>query len=403
MIQDMTGESRVELADLVIREEDGDHIVGRVDSGEFVALPQVGARAVQLLRDGDSLEVISARLAEEYGEKVDMREFVADLAELGFVLSVNGVPVSSGQRDVATHLPWLHQSHIAWIFSLPAKICYGLLVLGGVLAVTLRPELLPSTRNLLLSDSPSVVITVNTALFLLVVAAHESAHLVAARSLGLPARISLGTRLYNLVAQTDLSALWSVPRAQRFRGYLAGIVSDVGLASTVVITQFLVPMPAWLNHSLSAMVVLIVLGLIAQLQLYMRTDLYFVLCELLGARNLFEDATIMLLGLLRMAPRNALQVSPRERRVVMLYMWLMVTGSAGAMAFFGWVVVPALVILFADAVRSIVSGITGGELIPVLDGVTTVGIEGGLWVLFVVVFVRSRREWMARIRKGLAA
>jgi hypothetical protein len=54
-------------------------------------------------------------------------------------------------------------------------------------------------------------------LFALTATVHELAHLAAARSLGVPARIGLSTRLFYLVAQTDVSGIWAAPRRARYR------------------------------------------------------------------------------------------------------------------------------------------------------------------------------------------
>jgi hypothetical protein len=79
------GDGEVVLHDLAIREEDGDHIVGRVATGVFVAVPAVGVRVIELLRQGLSVAETRERIAGA-GTEVDVDAFVADLRECGFVV-----------------------------------------------------------------------------------------------------------------------------------------------------------------------------------------------------------------------------------------------------------------------------------------------------------------------------
>ena len=47
--------SQVSLHPLAVQPEDGEFVVGRVDIGVFTSLPEIGTRALGLLREGSSL------------------------------------------------------------------------------------------------------------------------------------------------------------------------------------------------------------------------------------------------------------------------------------------------------------------------------------------------------------
>lgn len=72
----------------------------------------------------------------------------------------------------------------------------------------------------------------------------------------MPARISLGTRLYSLVAQTDVSGMWVASRADRMRTYLAGMGMDLVLGSVLVLARLLSGADGWPNHVMAAAVTL---------------------------------------------------------------------------------------------------------------------------------------------------
>jgi putative peptide zinc metalloprotease protein len=402
-------DSVVTLHDLVSQSEGDEYVVGRIETGEFVVLPEIGVRAIELLRSGYAVGNAEAALGAEIGDAPDLVEFTDELSAVGFVAAVDGVPVPGGNEFVATW-PWLGQQHVQWVFSGPAKLAYsGLVLLAAVLLVK-HPEFVPRYRDFFWTSSTSVVIVVNTAIFLVAIGLHEGAHLVAARSLGIPAQITLGTRLYNLVAQTNVSGLWSLPRRCRYRAYVAGMLWDLGLASVCIVALVLAPVPATVAGVLSALVLMIAVGTLLQLQLFMRTDVYFIAADLLRARNLFEDATVYLaawarrtLALLRLWPADVggdplVQLDAHERRVVKGYAWFMIAGTLVAVCVFAIFVLPVIVVLLARATNSIIRGVADGDIGMVVDGGVTWLIEGGFQVVFLVVFFRTRAAWLGRLR-----
>src|SRR5262245_18754476 len=84
---------------------DGDEfLVGDPQQREYVLLPQVGVRVIELLQTGRTLGSIVA----EIGPDVDVLEFVATLLELGFVSSVPTAPGEHhrlGPTRVAKRVP----------------------------------------------------------------------------------------------------------------------------------------------------------------------------------------------------------------------------------------------------------------------------------------------------------
>ncbi|MFF2464129.1 hypothetical protein [Streptomyces mirabilis] len=75
---------------------DGDEwIVGRLATGRFVALPEVGKQALDLLGQGLSTTEVEERLRETTGDDIDVPDFVEALVDLGFVAEVDGREVAS--------------------------------------------------------------------------------------------------------------------------------------------------------------------------------------------------------------------------------------------------------------------------------------------------------------------
>jgi len=267
------------LHDLVIREEDGDHLVGRVASGVFVSLPRLGVRVIELIQQGLALDDVRARLLRTDDVDVDVHAFVAELLDCGFVAEVDGTPVDA-PAPAPPHLPWLRARHVRWLFSWPVAVVWLGIVAAAVATLVRRPEFLPSQDDFFWLPGTSLPLIAATAVACLTISAHELAHLAAARAVDVPARISLSTRLYHLVAQTDVSGAWAAPRRRRYVVYLAGIGTDLLVAAVAVLVLANTSPPATLASLLGVVVLTVTLGVAWQCEVYLRTDLYFVLLDL---------------------------------------------------------------------------------------------------------------------------
>lgn len=395
--------SRLDLHELVIRRENEHVIAGRVATETFVALPVIGERALELLALQSSVGDAEAALSSETGTSVDLVGFAGNLVDLGFVHSVDGRPAGADEEALGSSLPWLRPEHCSWLFSAPAKLVFAGLVMAAVLTAALDPDLVPRPSDFFWSDHASLVIAGNALMFLSALALHEMFHLAAARSVGASGRFSLGTRLNTLVAQTDVTGLWAVPRRRRYRTYLAGMACDLLLLSIAVSVMAHLALSDDLRRILSAFVLLLVFGLGSQLALYMRTDVYFVLADLVDAKNLMEDATAYALsqirrlaGLIR-RPRRLepatdvlASLSARERRNVRLYAPVMAIGSTVALTFAALYGLPIVVEMYVHAVAAIRTGAQTGDASRLADGLVALAVQGGFQGLFLVVLVRNR-------------
>jgi putative peptide zinc metalloprotease protein len=400
-------DSRVEFFELRTRaDDDGSVVVGRADTGDFVALPEVGATIIRDLSRGARVSEVEQNLLEG-GLKIDVAGFVKQLSGLGFVRAVDGVTHPDAPAVRPGSLPWLHPHHVRWLFT-PAAYSVCLLVVAAATATLVLDALIrPRYDDLFFSGSTSLVLAGSTALFLAIVALHEFAHLASARASGVPARISFGTRLYSLVAQTDVSGVWALSGRERMRTYLAGMGLDLVLGSTLILVRAVRGVDDRADHVMAAAVVLILVGIAGQFQLFMRTDMYFVAAHLLRARNLFEDATVQLIYALRClvlkvpGPHPLTGLPSREHRVVKLYSVLMILGTLAALAVFALYLLPAMVILLVRGADRLAAGISSGSGPMAVDGGATLLVEGGTELFVLVLLLRSRMPWIRSLRGRL--
>ncbi|MFJ6070362.1 hypothetical protein ACIQFU_05855 [Streptomyces sp. NPDC093065] len=412
--------TRVVLHDLAVRRDRDEWIVGRMVTRNFVALPAAGARAVELLGEGLSVACTEERLRAETGEEFDIADFVGDLTALGFVARIGDRPVPDAAPPRAS-LPWLRPHHVRLALHPALPLLVGVLLTAAVAVLVRRPDLLPGYRDLLWSRHGSVVLLSGAAAGWALLLAHELAHLVTARAAGVPGRMRLGTRLQFLVMQTDISGIELAPRRHRLTAYLAGIALNLSVASSLVLALAVTGTGTAAHRLLAAALLLALLPLPFQCMVFTRTDLYFVLQDLTGCRDLYGDGlayaryrfrrAALAVRPVRRGPRTrakgatrataatgtpdaarddpSTRLPPHERRAVRIYSVVLVAGTAACLSFMAAVTLPVDITLLARAVRGL-----GPEHGPAgnADAVAVLVVLGGVNVLWLVTWWRNRRS-----------
>nr|WP_202557819.1 hypothetical protein [Streptomyces sp. SID5789] len=399
------------MHDLAVRRDRDEWIVGRMSTRTFVALPAAGARAVELLGEGCSVARTARTLRAETGEEFEVAEFVRDLTALGFVARIGDRPVPDATPPRAS-LPWLrpHQVRLTLHAALPVLV--GVLLTAAVVVLFRRPDLVPGYRDLLWSPHGSVVLLSGAAAGWTLLLAHELAHLVTARAAGVPGRMRLGTRLQFLVMQTDISGIELAPRRHRLTAYLSGIALNLSVASSLILALTLTDTSTTAHRLLAAALLLALLPLPFQCMVFTRTDLYFVLQDLTGCRDLYGDGLAYaryrwrrLVRAPRVRPRSrritraddpSTRLPPHERRAVRLYSVVLVVGTAACLTFMAVVTVPLDVALLVRAARGL-----GPEhgLARNADAAAVLVTLGGVNVLWLVTWWRNRRAADRRTRR----
>ncbi|MFD7561572.1 hypothetical protein ACFV7O_00125 [Streptomyces tendae] len=409
----ITPTTRVLLHDLAVRRDRDEWIVGRMTTRTFVALPAAGARAVELLGAGLSVGRTEESLRAETGEEFDIADFVGDLAALGFVARIGDHAVPDAEPPRAS-LPWLRPRHVRLALHPVIPLLVGALLAAAAVVLVRRPDLLPGYRDLLWSRHGSVVLLSGAAAGWTLLLAHELAHLVTARAAGVPGKMRLGTRLQFLVMQTDISGIELAPRRHRLTAYLAGIALNLSVASSLVLVLALTETGTTAHRLLAAALLLALLPLPFQCMVFTRTDLYFVLQDLTGCRDLYGDGLAYARYRARRSVRSVRSVSSmrtvrtvrrgvgagdrdddpsarlpaHERRAVRLYSVVLVVGTAACLTFMAAVTLPVDVALLVRALRGLGPG---HGLAGNADAVTVLVVLGGVNVLWLVTWWRNRR------------
>ena len=359
----VTGASRVRLRPLCQRLGGDGWVIGRIETGDFITVPDVAHRLITLLGEGRTVDDVAGRLRAQTGTSFAVVDFVTTLDELGFVAAVDD-RVRVDKAHPQPSLPWLRPGHVRWLTHPLAPAVVAAFAVAAVVMMALHPALIPSYRVLVWSRRAGLVLAVNAAIAWTIILVHELAHLATARAVGAPARITLGTRLQFLAAQTDVSGVWAAPRPTRMTVYLAGMGIDVCVAGSCLLIAGLAGLHGLAPHLLAAAAAETLLGLLTQFMVFMRTDIYFVLQDLTGCANLYADGSAYLRYLGGRATRRIKHASgpstdpsqeypAARRRAVRLYSVLLLAGTVICLGIEFAVSLPALITLLGHTVSEI--------------------------------------------------
>ncbi|EID53062.1 hypothetical protein [Saccharomonospora xinjiangensis] len=394
--------------------EDGDEVViGDPESGTFVTIPPVGGVVVRALQRGAGLRDAAEEAEAFAGEPVDVAAFVEVLTDLGFVDDGAGK-----QQEVERTAAIQNKRWLAGVSQRVAAPFFGRLALAGYIALALFcvatfvavPGLWPSSGQdaFLTGDiGSSALLLVPFAL--LSMALHEGGHWFAARAIGINARFGIDRRSVLLVFETDLTQVWTVPRRRRYIPLLGGIAVDVVVLSVLLGARLLVHIGVWsppaiVDSTLAVWVYVKLAGLLWQCMVFLRSDLYAVLVNALGCRNLWRVKTLLLrraFGMLTEQQRTELAgASPADVRVGLWFRWVWLAGSVVVLAWFAVFVLPPIVTMIDWTAGMLAAGPLSGSF---WYATLCAGLLLLPQILVTVVAVKQFRSWLAGRRARAAA
>lgn len=385
--------SRVEFYPLHIGEPENDQqVVGRTETGEFIALPPEGVALIRWLQEGLSLGEVKERFASAYGQAPELAEFVEGLADCGFVRRAGDWTHAAPQAEQQQRpRGWqlfgsIPAASLAWLRSWPVRQISRALwvVVPGFLL--LRPDLIPAAADAWVHGRVVVNALILTVLTWLLMALHEMAHLLAVRAEGCSGYLAVSHRLHYLVAHVDMSSVRTLPRARRYGPYLAGMTWDLA-----VLLICLVLRSAGVGGAVPGLAAyLLAVSLVFQFGFFMRTDIYYVFANWLDLGNLLQDTQRWLVNLVRRRSVYDLSAVPaRELRIVKWYALFYLVGVAVVVGQFVVMGLPLLVRFLLQATVGVARGPATADF---WDGLLFFALAVGNFGALAYVAWRERRR-----------
>jgi hypothetical protein len=331
-------------------------IIGMVETGQFLAVPPDAVEILEDLAGGATVGEAQAHYRERYGETPEIEDFLVIMEARGFVRRGAALEapasVAGGPGERPAHFASLSTAWARRLFS-KFVLAGALLVIGLALTATvLDPSLVPGPSAFYFESHRSLAVFSLFLWNLITVFVHELGHLTAARAVGVPARMGLSHRLWILVAETDLTGLWSVPPRQRYLPLLAGPLIDLSSVSVLMLVFWAqkgdwIELPPVAIHFAQAIALGYLLRLLWQCLFFVRTDFYYALITFMGSTNLLRNTEIFLRNhlarstpWLRPVPQDDLP--SYEARAVRLYAPFYVAGRLLAFWSLFFITLPVL-------------------------------------------------------------
>lgn len=388
-----SGEYRIHFHPLTLLPEGADVVVGRTDIDSYAVFPADGAALLEELRVGRRPVDAAEWYFRTYGESVDIDEFLDTLRELDFLRNEDADPG-------ADRVPVRWQRLGLALFSMPAWLCYAVLIVVGIVAVCADPRLLPHRNHVFFSQ---YLLVVEAVLFfgqLPMTLLHESFHVLAGRRLGLRSHVKIGRRLYFLVFETVIDGLVIVPKRQRYLPMLAGMLADVLAMAALTTVAWLTTEPdgafSLVGKICLALVFTSVLRLIWQFYFFLRTDIYYLVTSVLGCVDLHTVSGQLLRNTIhRVTGRkdrlvDESQWHPRDRQVARWYAPLHAVGYAAMLAVFTLVMIPLGWRFISGAFHTIFSGTA--NIASFVDAFVLLTLNLGQLATALVMFIKERKE-----------
>jgi putative peptide zinc metalloprotease protein len=341
------------------RQAEGDDvIIGRVETGVFLAVPSGAVEVLDSLAEGKSVGEAADLYRQKHGTVPDLDDFLHILEVKGIIESPgaaarqnDGIRAQAPeQRQLRYHFANFPQSVARRIFSRPVLYVSFVLMVVALGAYITDPAIMPKLSDLYVSDHRTLIWSIWLLISYASIAAHELSHVIAARAMGVSSRLGFGNRLWTLVVEADLTGLWSLPKRQRYLPLLAGSWLDAVLAALCFLVLFAhgqqwVPIAPTPMRILNLMLLTYLTRLMWQGFLFVRTDYYYVIATFFNCRSLLSDTEAFLRNLVarifpwvRKVDQTAIPAA--ERRIIPIYAVVWVAGRIVALIWLFSVIIP---------------------------------------------------------------
>ena len=291
---------------LSVQKDGDDYLVGNAEMGDFYQFPAQGLKILEMLGSGKAPAAIKSRLETEDGENVDVDAFVELLSSIGFIHPERQKPHVQQRLQIATQDrrrvfdvdPRLAKA----VFSPLALFGYGCLVALAAFEMIRDPALRINFNAFYTETNRTPLLLILMGFSILQVTLHEVGHMLAAAAHGIKSKYGFSNRLWSIVAESDLTALLSLPKSQRYLPMLAGLLVDVVCLS--LLTMLLAVMlrngagPYALQIT-QAFVLEIWIGMAWQCNIFLKTDIYFLLSNYFSYPDIDNDARVYIGNLTR--------------------------------------------------------------------------------------------------------
>lgn len=249
---------------------------------------------IKLLQKYKTIEKISQNTS--YYTKKEILERIDIFLSIDIIKQAGRVKFKYAKKINKYNFHFISKNLASKFFSLPAKTMLILVVTTSLLIISSDiNKYFPKYEDFFFSSNYLLCIITSFIYCWMSIFRHEFFHFLAARSRNIPTTFSLSSRANFLVAQTEFENIYTIKEKNRFRLYLSGVFSDLLFFGIFIILLFLsnnniLNISKEFHLLIQTFALLELLGIIWQFLLFMKTDIYLFLSDLLDKETLMEDS-----------------------------------------------------------------------------------------------------------------
>ncbi|WP_456271821.1 hypothetical protein [Bacillus sp. AK031] len=343
-------DNSVVCTQLSIQKDAEEFIIGSVFNNVFIRVPEEAVILIGYLDGSKTIDEIRNILKVEHQLDIDIIDFIQDLLELELIFSIDGNRL---HNNVKKQNNWL-VGISSMAFNKFTNILYLILFLSCFGIFIIRKDLFPTYNDIFVYDTMGISLLILTATTWFLTFFHELGHYLATIKLGVPVKFQLSLRLYWLVVEADVSGLWSVPQKARYVPYLAGMAFDGLLLFLALTIQILFPsfFPGF--FAMSSLLLILTFGF--HCLIFLRTDIYYVIMNLLNIPSLHDHAKEYINSLIwKRMESPTVSLSKKERFYIKGYSTIYILGSFIALTLLFLYTIPGSLLLIKNTYNQIIS------------------------------------------------
>ncbi|MGD6965322.1 hypothetical protein ACQCVP_02690 [Rossellomorea vietnamensis] len=371
-------DSSIICTDLSIQKDAEEYIIGSIINNVFIRVPEEAVTLISYLDGNKKINEVNEILKQKHGLDIDVKDFVQELLELELIYSIDGERLHNVSSQIPPKKWLLNFSKV--IFNRLTNTIYLCLFLISVLMFLVRPDLIPTYKDIFVYDTVGVSLIIITVTTWSLTLFHELGHYLATTTLGIPVKFNLSLRFYWLVVEADVSGLWSVPQKARYTPYLAGMAFDGLLLFLSLITQILFPtfFPGF--FALASLLLILTFGF--HCLIFLRTDIYYVIMNFLNIPSLHDHAIEYIKSFLKKSSTYSFKtLSRKEQKYVKGYTTIYLIGSIIAVSLLVFYTIPGSLFLIKNTIVQLSS--FKSSTFYFIDGAITlliIFVNSTLWI-----------------------
>lgn len=350
---------------LSVQKEGESYYIGNAELDEFYQFPEEGLNIIRMLQGGASVATIETTLAQTSDESIDVREFIDTLLEIGFIHpeaerhrfqeSVEAV------RNTDKRLVFRANPRIArMVFSWPSLALYLGIVGYAAYSAIQDPQLRLNLEAFYLERNLTLTLVVLLLMYAFTASLHELGHMLAAARQGVDSRLGFSNRLWDIVAEADMTGLLALPREKRYLPMAAGMLVDVfSIAAITLILKWLFANSphGFAIQLLQALALQITISITWQFNIFLRTDVYYLICNYFGYADLNAQAYHFYQNQLHafsfgLLGKRTEPLKPQQVIIARTFFAIWLIGRIASIGFLVLILIPTLYRYFERAVET---------------------------------------------------